>query len=125
MRTVIESSRLACMITELRPFARIARRGSAVTLVLLLISALPGPVPATSHDAARAHAEAPERVHYVRFQTSEGVAWGMLEGDRLLEVHGRPGRDAVLTGRTFPLRSVKLLPPNGETRTVISHGAAR
>jgi hypothetical protein len=102
---------------EIRELARVVVRGSAVALVLLCISALPGPVPPTMREAVRAaHAAAPARVPYARFQAGDVVAWGVLDGDRLKEVEGEPGRDARLTGRTFHIRAVKVLANNGTPR---------
>ena len=59
--------------------------------------------------------------HYVKYEASGRVAWGLLEGDTIRELQGNVFDGASPSGRTVRLADVTLLPP-AEAKKVIAAG---
>jgi len=70
-------------------------------------------------------ARAAEPAKYVRFQTGETVAYGMLEGDRVWQLAGDLFGSWTKTETTHALRDVKLLPPTQPSQVLALAGNYR
>ena len=82
----------------------------------LLVACVVGLLIAYSTDTA-----AQTLTHYVKYETSGRVAWGLLEGETIRELQGNVFEGAKPNGRTIKLAEVKLLPP-AEAKKVIAAG---
>jgi 2-keto-4-pentenoate hydratase/2-oxohepta-3-ene-1,7-dioic acid hydratase in catechol pathway len=56
--------------------------------------------------------------HYVKYELSGRVAWGVLEGQTIRELQGNVFDGATPNGRTVKLADVKLLPPAEATKVI-------
>lgn len=72
-------------------------------------------VPAFAADSAK----------YVRFQAGETVAYGLLEGERVIQLDGDLFGDWTKTDSTHQLAEVKLLPPTKPTQVLALAGNYR
>ena len=100
----------------------IGRFASASMLLLALgLMVVPAAGQATKTKAGRSEAkaarsEAKREMHkvtrYVRFQTGETIAYGIVEGDSVRQIDGDLFGKWQPTDRTHPLSSVKLLVPS-------------
>jgi 2-keto-4-pentenoate hydratase/2-oxohepta-3-ene-1,7-dioic acid hydratase in catechol pathway len=68
---------------------------------------------------------AAEPVRYVRFQTGETTAYGLLEGGRVRQLNGDLFGSWSKTDQTFALKEVKLLPPTKPTQVLALAGNYR
>jgi 2-keto-4-pentenoate hydratase/2-oxohepta-3-ene-1,7-dioic acid hydratase in catechol pathway len=50
-------------------------------------------------------------MHWCRFQSGEQAVYGLIEGDRVVEVAGNPFGQYSKTSNTYPLSAIKLLVP--------------
>lgn len=92
---------------------------SVVSLVLLGSGCEAGaPIPSMEYAIAQS---APGVVHYARYETGEGISYGIVDGERLRELAGPPFDDPPETGRTHALADVRLLAPV-EPRVVLAVG---
>lgn len=68
---------------------------------------------------------AAEPVRFLRFQTGETVAYGLLEGDRVRRLSGDLFGSWAKTETTYALAEVKLLPPTQPTQVLALAGNYR
>jgi 2-keto-4-pentenoate hydratase/2-oxohepta-3-ene-1,7-dioic acid hydratase in catechol pathway len=59
---------------------------------------------------------------YARFQTADGAAYGIVEGDRIRQLEGGLFKSPKATDKTHSLSSVKLLPPTEPTQVLALAG---
>jgi 2-keto-4-pentenoate hydratase/2-oxohepta-3-ene-1,7-dioic acid hydratase in catechol pathway len=59
--------------------------------------------------------------HYVKYEASGRVSWGLLEGEIIRELQGNVFEGAKPNGRTLKVAAVKLLPP-ADAKKVIAAG---
>lgn len=57
-------------------------------------------------------------MRYCRFQKDDNTAYGIIEGDRVLEISGSPFTDLSKTDHVWALDDVRLLPPCEPTKII-------
>jgi len=90
----------------------------------LLLTGLLAMVPILAAHSPSVSAEKPasQVVKYVRFQAGDTIAYGIVEGDRVRELHGDLFGEPINTDKTHALADVKLLVPTTPTQVLAMAG---
>jgi 2-keto-4-pentenoate hydratase/2-oxohepta-3-ene-1,7-dioic acid hydratase in catechol pathway len=101
-----------------------------LSLVLVAQAALVGQAQSQGEAQSQADVGATETsgqavTHYVRFQHDKGVSYGILSGQQIEQLEGDLFGEHFKTGNSFPLSSVKLLPPTQPTQVLALAGNYR